>query len=116
MHSNHPSFIQPKDGSIKIWRYIDFTKLVSMLSTQSLYFTRSDKLGDPFEGSYPKINVLFRHLSPKQLSQQEREAYFKTSPNVVPPATPPLWRGCRPACQKLGGDGDLRNFIVIGLV
>ncbi len=35
-----------------VWRYMDFTKYVDLISTQELFFCRSDKLGDPFEGSY----------------------------------------------------------------
>ncbi|PFS65523.1 DUF2971 domain-containing protein [Bacillus thuringiensis] len=37
-------------GDAKLWRYMDFTKLVSMLSTQSIYFCRSDEFKDVFEG------------------------------------------------------------------
>ena len=40
------------DESI-IWRFMDFTKFVSLLETNSLFFCRLDKLGDPFEGSIP---------------------------------------------------------------
>ena len=52
-----PDFRQPTDKSIKTWRYMDFTKFVSMLTTNTLYFPRADRLGDPFEGSWPKLNV-----------------------------------------------------------
>ncbi len=38
------------EGNAKLWRYMDFTKLVSLISTQSLYFRRSDKFKDVFEG------------------------------------------------------------------
>jgi hypothetical protein len=38
----------------KIWRYMDFTKFVSALSKNALFFTRMDLLDDPFEGSLPK--------------------------------------------------------------
>ncbi len=38
----------------KIWRYMDFTKFVSILSKSALYFTRMDLLDDTFEGSIPK--------------------------------------------------------------
>ena len=38
----------------KIWRYMDFTKFVSLLSKSALYFTRMDLLDDAFEGSLPK--------------------------------------------------------------
>ncbi|WP_144609010.1 DUF2971 domain-containing protein [Bacillus cereus] len=34
----------------KLWRYMDFTKLVSLLSTSTLYFPRSDQFKDVFEG------------------------------------------------------------------
>ncbi len=36
---------------------MDFTKFVSLLEKNELFFARADKLGDPFEGSYPKENV-----------------------------------------------------------
>ncbi|TPV39577.1 DUF2971 domain-containing protein [Bacillus dicomae] len=38
------------EGKAKLWRYMDFTKLVSMLSTQSIYLCRSDEFKDVFEG------------------------------------------------------------------
>ncbi|WP_241909565.1 hypothetical protein [Vibrio splendidus] len=34
-----------------LWRYMDFTKYVSLLSTAGLYFARSDTFEDPFEGA-----------------------------------------------------------------
>ncbi|MED1304782.1 hypothetical protein BK704_01430 [[Bacillus thuringiensis] serovar konkukian] len=34
----------------KLWRYMDFTKLVSLLVTSKLYFPRSDQFKDVFEG------------------------------------------------------------------
>lgn len=40
-----------------IWRYLDFAKFVSLLETRSLFFCRSDKFEDRFEGSYPQYNV-----------------------------------------------------------
>jgi hypothetical protein len=36
-----------------IWRYMDFTKFVDLLSTKALYFCRADRFDDPFEGSVP---------------------------------------------------------------
>lgn len=41
---------QPKDKNAKIWRYLDFTKFVSLLLTDSLFLSRADKFDDPFEG------------------------------------------------------------------
>ncbi|EOO12804.1 DUF2971 domain-containing protein [Bacillus cereus] len=39
------------EGNAKLWRYMDFTKLVSLLSTQSIYLCRSDEFKDVFEGA-----------------------------------------------------------------
>ena len=47
---------QPSDGGIKIWRYMDLPKLVAFLETESLHFARADTLGDPFEGSWTRLN------------------------------------------------------------
>ena len=43
-----------------IWRYIDFTKLISLLETQRLFFARADTFDDPFEGSITRPNVAAR--------------------------------------------------------
>jgi hypothetical protein len=59
MYTEHPVFDVPSGGA-KLWRYVDFTKYVSMLDTRDLYFTRADLLGDPFEGSYSYHNVRLR--------------------------------------------------------
>jgi hypothetical protein len=53
-------FVPPEDENAIIWRYMDFPKFVSFLASKSLYFSRSDLLGDPFEGSYPIVNKEIR--------------------------------------------------------
>jgi hypothetical protein len=58
--SEHKVFKQPNDPNAAIWRYMDFTKFVSMLESQALYFSRADRLGDPFEGSYSRGNERLR--------------------------------------------------------
>jgi hypothetical protein len=68
--SQHPVFKQPPDPSIAIWRYMDFTKFVSMLETNCLFFSRADHLGDPFEGSFSKGNELLRPIVYKELYDQ----------------------------------------------
>ena len=60
MYTPHPSFAKPDDENVKVWRYMDFTKLFSLIDSDCLYFSRADKLGDPFEGSWPKSNVAAR--------------------------------------------------------
>jgi hypothetical protein len=34
-----------------LWRYMDFSKYVAMLASQTLFFSRLDQLQDPFEGA-----------------------------------------------------------------
>jgi hypothetical protein len=45
------------DANEKIWRFIDFTEYVDLLDKSSLFFTRSDRFDDPFEGCYPKTTL-----------------------------------------------------------
>lgn len=60
MYKENPVLEKPEDENIKIWRYMDFTKLISILDSKSLYFTRPDKFQDMFEGSIPKKNYEVR--------------------------------------------------------
>jgi hypothetical protein len=82
MYKEHPVFIQPEDENIKVWRYMDFTKLISLIDSQCLYFTRVDKLNDPFEGSYPQLNVLGRMLLNKISSPMPRDQFLRENINV----------------------------------
>lgn len=75
MYEAHALFQQPPDETKKVWRYMDFTKLVSMLELRTLYFARADKLGDSFEGSYPRINILARQQVPVALPPEHRDKY-----------------------------------------
>ena len=73
-------FKPPEDVNQKIWRYLDFTKFVSLLETESLYFSNIDSLNDPFEGSFSKINEVFRplihkseELTPEMITEKVKE-------------------------------------------
>ena len=50
MYEPHPQLDVPSDDTV-LWRYMDFTKFVSLLEKRALFFCRTDLLGDPFEGS-----------------------------------------------------------------
>jgi len=78
MYESHPTFIQPENEEIKIWRYLDFTKLVSLINTRRLFFTRSDKFDDPFEGSWPQINIVARNYIPSDLLEDGQKKYLET--------------------------------------
>lgn len=60
MYVQSPYLEIPKNQSATIWRYMDFTKFVSLLDRRELFFARTDKLGDPFEGSCPKKSLATR--------------------------------------------------------
>jgi hypothetical protein len=44
----------PVDRQLKLFRFLDFTKYVSMLDQRAVFFTRANHLADPFEGSHLK--------------------------------------------------------------
>jgi len=50
MYVEFPFFTKPDE---ELWRYMDITKFLSIIDKKALYFSRSDLLGDPFEGSIP---------------------------------------------------------------
>lgn len=79
MYHPHPTFKQPLDENEKVWRYMDFTKFVSMLHTNSLFFSRADKLGDPLEGSYSRTSAFVRDNLPMPdgLDASDEEAFRK---------------------------------------
>lgn len=56
MFEQNPEFKLPSHDT-KIWRFIDFTKFVSILTKNSLYFPRADMLGDPFEGTFTEATI-----------------------------------------------------------
>ncbi|CAN5606858.1 hypothetical protein BH10BAC2_BH10BAC2_05220 [soil metagenome] len=57
MYAKSNRFELPSDENLKIWKYMDLSKLVSILSRRQLYFTRPDQFEDSWEGSYPKANM-----------------------------------------------------------
>lgn len=67
-----------------IWRYMDFTKFVDLLSTKTLYFCRADRFDDPFEGSVPTRHheKRIRELTKKYPGfEQELSLYARAGEN-----------------------------------
>lgn len=71
MTQDHRVFDDPQDINVIIWRYMDFTKLIWLLENKALFFPRSDKLGDPFEGSITQKNIEFNPTSSEEQLQQK---------------------------------------------
>jgi hypothetical protein len=57
MYAEHKLFPKLTDQNAKLWRYMDFTKFVSMLESSSLYFARGDQFDDQYEGMAAKQNL-----------------------------------------------------------
>jgi len=73
MDEMHTDSKPTENEDVKIWRYMDFTKFVSLLDTRALFFARADKLGDPFEGSISR--VAFRSRAEKE--EKEKQEFKK---------------------------------------
>jgi hypothetical protein len=52
-------FIFEYPRSSQLWRFIDFTKLISILGKKELKFVRADQFEDPFEGAILKQSIQF---------------------------------------------------------
>ena len=65
---SHKALI-PAEDQLEIWRYLDLDKFESLLNTSSLFFCRTDKFSDPFEGSVPKKEFHHRAIEQKKISR-----------------------------------------------
>ncbi|WP_072681221.1 DUF2971 domain-containing protein [Arcobacter sp. LA11] len=61
------NIILPKDENARLWRYMDFTKFISMISSKNLFLARADTFEDIFEGSFPEKNLEIRERTDKKL-------------------------------------------------
>jgi len=56
MYEKHPELIIPEDETI-LWRYMDFTKFVSILSKRELFFASPTLFSDQLEGSVTRLTL-----------------------------------------------------------
>jgi hypothetical protein len=73
MHDHEALF--PPTENRTIWRYLDFTKFVSLLETRQLYFPRADQFEDPYEGTWSAESI--RWLRDPQRNKRNN-GYFPT--------------------------------------
>ena len=66
MWKQHSDIEFPADDKAVIWRFMDFPAFIGFLDSSSLYFSRLDALGDPFEGYGTAMDYLKFKL-PEQL-------------------------------------------------
>ena len=60
-YDTHKLFVPPEHGAV-LWRYMDFTKFVSLIDSKALFFPRADHLADPWEGAYTQEHLRRRRL------------------------------------------------------
>jgi len=51
----------------KVWRYLDISKLIDLLSRKSIFLSRLDLHGDQHEGTITKLNLIERKIQFKTL-------------------------------------------------
>ena len=84
MYQKNPEFEEPEDDTI-IWRYVDFTKFISYLEKNALFFVRSDQLSDRYEGKFTEADIKLweEKLKPKtKLDQIEIYDRFRKVVNI----------------------------------
>jgi hypothetical protein len=66
-----PSFDElvstPPDDAV-LWRYLPVIQFARMLQSESLWFSRLEHLGDPFEGSVSRVSTLMREALVEHLA------------------------------------------------
>jgi hypothetical protein len=96
MYKLHPIFKSPDDSNIKIWRYLDLDKFTSLIDNRALFFSRSDYLGDKFEGSLTKVDVSCNDplLIPeiRSLQKQFRECIWINCWHINEYESDAMWR------------------------
>ncbi|OIU71041.1 hypothetical protein [Rossellomorea aquimaris] len=78
---NHHSVFDLPEKTTKIWRYMDFTKFIDMINSQHLFFVRSDKFKDPFEGRYSNANKSLNYRE-KIYGEKNDNKIFKKLENL----------------------------------
>jgi hypothetical protein len=71
---DHPAFPQPADRDAFVWRYQDFDKFSSLVTTGRLYMRRADLFNkDPFEGTSPQGEIAYwKQLAESAATPKER--------------------------------------------
>lgn len=75
VYDEHVVFKPPEDENVIIWKYMPFHQYVCLLQNKALYFSRADKLNDPFEGSITNLNIKQRRSLLKGLSEDHMNGW-----------------------------------------
>lgn len=80
-----PDFELPNGEATTLWRYMDLAKFTWMLLNSRLYLPRSDRLGDPFEGS---MSATALRLQRNEIERQFTETLENSGHGVAPSEIP----------------------------
>lgn len=94
MYKEHPIFKKPDNENTIIWRYLDFTKFVSLLDKQALFFARGDNLSDKFEGSVSRANIELRENALKDVDEKISKLLRKKIPTTFKDAKKWMFINC----------------------
>ena len=70
-YQEHPSCNTPRNLRRKVWRYMDFTKFISVLEESSLFFPNLSILSDPLEGFLTTPTIEKFRKVPEGLTPEE---------------------------------------------
>ena len=84
MYEQHPNCIEPENENIQIWRFIDFSKFVSMLMNNSLYFSGIKHMKDQFEGKFSNFTIekIKKDYESKGISERTLKRNFVELPEM----------------------------------
>lgn len=73
--------IETPDDSSEIWRYMDFTKFVSLLKERALFFSSYKEFDDPFEGNFPfgiiqSVSLAIKKVNAMRVEQSYDSRYI----------------------------------------
>ncbi len=68
-------FEKPIRSDAKIWRYMDFAKYVSLVSSKSLYFARLREFKDHFEGSFWPTKILKPDFEHPNITESDKATW-----------------------------------------
>lgn len=86
---SNDDFYLPDNDAVKLWRYMDLPKFLSMLDLSALYFSPADQFRDPYEGTFPVANEELRtkhyphYLSNIEVFQRRDELFQKTRKHTI---------------------------------
>ena len=86
-HADHEAFTPPDSPDAILWRYSSFGKMMSIIATGKMFFTKSSEFDDPYEGTVPR-------KSAEKMTNRDARALAKR-PFAQEPPRDRLVRGAR---------------------